>query len=558
MEENYYYVDKTMYIQRLEEVGSYLFCIRPRRFGKSVFIDMLSAYYDISKKDRFMELFGKLWIGNNPTLNATKYQVLKFDFSRATAPLAELPGRFSDYCNQELDNFIEKYQEYYSEEFIKSFKEADTRLKLDKLKGASERLGYKYYLFVDEYDNFTNVILSNEGKETFHALTHADGFYRDFFKLFKGMFDRIFMFGVSPITMDDLTSGYNIDLNISLDEEFNSMLGFCEYELREMLTYYKDQGRITREINDILGEMRYWYNNYCFSKKCCGNSTVYNSTMTLYYVNSLVYRGSAPEEMVDKNTRTDYNKLTQLVNIDRGIDREKRTRAVMDIANTGWVDMRLVSSFPAMNISDLSNFLSLLYYYGMITMDRVIGSRIHMIIPNQSVKLLYWDYIVRIYQSHHKIELSGLLDDFDKMAFVGNWKPLMLRLGDEYYKASSVRDAIEGEHNVQGFIKAYLSMCDYHIFCPELEMGYGYSDFFMMADGYRYPDVHHSYIIEIKYAKPSESDGAVRRLSVEADDQLRKYASDSAVKRLTAATNLHLIKLVFHGPNLLICDSLSE
>ena len=555
IKEGYYFVDKTMYIPKMENWASYLFFMRPRRFGKSLFADMLQAYYDIEAKDKFDELFGNLWIGSHPTENANRYQVLRFDFSKTVAPLDKLYETFNQYCCNEIDNFIHKYRNYYEDFIFNKVLSTNTAgAKLNIISSYADRKLLQIYLIIDEYDNFTNVVLANEGKEEFHKITHAEGFYRDFFKILKPMFRRIFLTGVSPVTMDDLTSGFNIALNISQDERFNSMLGFREDELRDMLSYYKSHGAFAREVDEVLDEMRPWYNNYCFANECCGKESVYNSSMTMRYLNSLVENGKAPDEMLDRNTRTDHNKLRQLVQIDRHRKPGYRDSVIMDIANRGFIKMKLEESFPVMDIVDDNNFRSLIYYYGMLTIQSVRGVTQTMAIPNQSVRLQYWDFILKEYARVDTIDLSRLLDNFESMAFDGEWKPLMRYLGDEYSRTSSVRDAIGGEHNVQGFVKAYLSMCDYHTFCPEIEMGYGYSDFLMIPQRSRFPEAVHSYIIETKYAKPSAPDSEVERLSAEADAQLARYLADTKLMPLLAGTTVHPVKLVFHGHDLVVCD----
>lgn len=269
--DDYYFVDKTMYIPRIEEAGSFLLYLRPRRFGKSVLVDMLESYYDVFAKDQYDALFGKLWIGRNPTREANRYQVLRFDFSQTVDSLDRLYDKFNDYCAGCIDDFIRKYQahyETYTVENVLAHKSAGGKLSIIGRAAKAKRI--PLYLIIDEYDNFTNVVLSNYGKDAYHKLTHAEGFYRNFFKVLKPTFERIFMIGVSPVTMDDLTSGFNISLNISQDEQFNSMLGFSEEEIRDMIMYYKTQGKITSEVDDVLNEMRPWYNNYCFATKSIG------------------------------------------------------------------------------------------------------------------------------------------------------------------------------------------------------------------------------------------------------------------------------------------------
>ena len=225
--ENRYYVDKTMYLPLLEEASNYLFLIRPRRFGKSVFVSMMQAYYDIAKADRFDTLFNGLWIQEHPTPLKNAFQMIYFDFSLVSAQTDRLEDSFNDYCGIVMDSFIKRYQAYYDKDTVdKVLASKDAANKMKLVNDEAHVKGYPLYLIIDEYDNFTNVILSEGGKEVFRNLTHASGFYREYFKLFKVMFSRVFLIGVSPVTLDDLSSGYNIDWNISQDPDFNYMLGF--------------------------------------------------------------------------------------------------------------------------------------------------------------------------------------------------------------------------------------------------------------------------------------------------------------------------------------------
>ena len=352
--ENFYYVDKTMYLPLLEDTGKYLFLIRPRRFGKSVFVSMMQA----------------------PLKNA--FQVIYFDFSQAGAGMERLEYTFNDYCAKQLDRFIERYRSYYDEDFFREVKSTtDAANKLRSINGKAQELGYPLYLIIDEYDNFTNVILSEGGKDVFRNLTHASGFYREYLKLFKAMFSRVFLIGVSPVTLDDLSSGYNIDWNISQDPRFNDMLGFSENDVRTMFRYFQDNGKLRAEadIEAMLEEMKPWYNNYCFAEECLEDDRIYNCDMVLYYLRSQVLYNRSPKEMVDKNIRTDYKKLKMLADIDRGNQRENRMSVIEEIAATGSVLMNLRTSFPAEYVTDDDNFRSLIYYYGLLTMGARLRER---------------------------------------------------------------------------------------------------------------------------------------------------------------------------------------
>ena len=557
--ENFYYVDKTMYLPLLEDASKYLFLIRPRRFGKSVFVSMMQAYYDIAKADRFDTLFDGLWIKEHPTPLKNAFQVIYFDFSLAGAGMERLEYTFNNYCCVELDSFIKQYKDFYDEvTFNQVLAEKDAASKLRLINAEARRKKYLLYLIIDEYDNFTNVVLNEGGKEMFHNLTHASGFYREYFKLFKVMFSRIFMIGVSPVTLDDLTSGYNIDWNISQDPDFNYMLGFSESDVREMFTYYKEVGKLRADANieAMLEEMKPWYNNYCFAKECLDKERLYNCDMVLYYLRYQISRGHAPEEMVDKNIRTDYKKLQMLADIDKGNLRENRMSVIEEISATGSIVMSLKTSFPAERVTDDENFRSLLYYYGLLTMGSRELDELKMVIPNNCIKEQYWSFMRNYFNQSADVDLSKLRKDFRALALNGEWEPLITRIAEAYRENSSVRDSILGEHNLQGFFKAYLTLNTLYLVEPEIELNYGYGDFLMLPDKVRYPEIAHSYIFELKYVKPTATDAEVEAKSLEADGQLQQYAGDKIVKRLCGDTQLHLLKAVFRGAELVVCKEI--
>lgn len=554
--ENSYYVDKTMYLPLLEDTSNYLFLIRPRRFGKSVFVSMMEAYYDIAKADRFDTLFDGLWIQEHPTPLKNSFQVIYFDFSKANNGLGDLELNFNNYCSEVLDTFINRYRDFYSEQaYHKIISTNDAGVKLNVIDNESHEKGYPLYLIIDEYDNFTNVILSDGGKELFRNLTHASGFYREYFKKFKAMFARVFLIGVSPVTLDDLSSGYNIDWGISQDPRFNDMLGFSETDVREMFQYYKDNGKLLGDIDEMIKEMKPWYNNYCFAKECLNEPRMFNCDMTYYYLRYRILYNCSPEEMVDKNIRTDYKKLKMLADIDRGNQRENRMSVIEEIAATGFVRMKLKSSFPAEYVTDDDNFRSLLYYYGLLTMGSSDFGEIKMVIPNNCVKEQYWAFMRDYYRKSAEVDFSELRDYIRLMARDGNWQPLVKQIAAAYKENSSVRDSILGEHNLQGFFKAYLALNSLYLVEPEIELSYGYSDFLLLPDKVRYPEVLHSYILELKYVKPHATDDELAAKSLEADKQLQQYSSDKIVKRLCTDTQMHLVKIIFRGAEMVIVRS---
>ena len=241
MTRNLYYVDKTMYLAELEKQPDTLIFIRPRRFGKSLFISMMRAYYDKSKAKDFDNLFGSLWIGSHPTPLRNHYQVLYLDFSRISNNIALLEKDFNSYCCIKLNDFIHTYRDDYPEDRVNEFLcSNDFDQKLNLLLNMSRKYGQALFLIIDEYDSFTNIVFSEQIEETQFNASLVGKFYSQVFKLFKGMFERIFLTGVSPVTLDDLTSGFNIGWNVSMAPELDKMLGFSTEDVRQMFTYYKE------------------------------------------------------------------------------------------------------------------------------------------------------------------------------------------------------------------------------------------------------------------------------------------------------------------------------
>ena len=549
MRENFYYVDKTMYIPQLEAQPNNLMFIRPRRFGKSLLLSMLKTYYDKAKKDQFEEIFGSLWIGKHPTPLMGRYQVMHLDFSQIGGTIDELEKRFDEYLCYRLDAFVNKYADDYPDYFIKAFFECKTYTgKLIQITTTANELRIPMYLIIDEYDNFTNVVLSEKGEEVYHKMTHAEGFYRDVFKKFKGTFERIFFTGVSPVTLDDLTSGFNIGWNISTLFYFDKMLGFSTDEVREMFKYYKEAGLLPDncDIEAMIEEMKPWYDNYCFAKECLKDGNrVFNSDMVLFYLRNYVMYKSSPEVMLDPNTKTDYNKLRNLIQLDR-LDGDRKG-ILRKIAEEGEIVAEVLPSFPAYQLIRPRMFVSLLFYYGMLTIKGMRGARPILSIPNNNVRMQYYNFLMEEYDRRCSIEVSNLQDGFDSLAFDGEWRSVMQYMCDCYKQLSSVRDSIEGERNIQGFFMAYLSLCNYYIIAPELELQHGYCDFFLLPNMTHYQAAH-SYILELKYLSKSDySDEKSNAQWNEAVEQIKGYAIAPRVEALRQGTQLHKIIIQFCG-----------
>lgn len=561
IEQNLYYVDKTMFIPELEKQPRNLFFIRPRRFGKSIFLSMLYSYYDCTQSHKFQSLFGNLWIGRHPTPLQGKYQVLFLDFSQITGNIDKLETKFNSYLSINLDAFVRQYSEYYQAEMEEILAQEDFEEKMELIFKAAKAHQYHLYLIIDEYDNFTNVILNERGENVYHAITHADGFYRDVFKKFKGNFERIFMMGVSPVTLDDVTSGFNIGWNISIKPEFDEMLGFSTTDVVEMFTYYKEHGSIPvdSDIDAIVNDMKPWYDNYCFAEEALKKKTrMFNCDMVLYYLRNYMDNGCSPRQMIDPNTRTDYGKMKKLLQFDK-LDGERKG-IIRKIAEEEQIVTQLYESFSAYQIPKAEIFPSLLFYYGMLTIKGTRGSKLILGIPNNNVRKQYYGYLEEEYQAKAYVDVNQLTDYYYDMAYDGKWEEGLRFMADAYAKVSSVRDGIEAERNLQGFFIAYLNLNDYYITAPELELNHGYCDFFLLPDLTHYAS-QHSYILELKVLSKKDFSAIVEgeftedgkpmtkaeKQWREALDQIHRYAEAPRVEALRQGTKLHLIIMQFEG-----------
>ena len=547
--QNLYYVDKSMYLAELENQPRTLIFIRPRRFGKSLFISMMRAYYDKSKAKDFDTLFGSLWIGSHPTPLHNHYQVLYLDFSRILGNIDVLEEKFNSYCCDQLNDFIDTYRNDYPKERVDEFlRSDDAGQKLNLLLNMSRKYAQPLYLIIDEYDNFTNVVLSEHGEAIYRNMTHAAGFYREVFKKFKGMFERIFLTGVSPVTLDDLTSGFNIGWNVSMAPELDKMLGFSTEDVRQMFTYYKEAGQLPADCNieAMIAEMKPWYDNYCFAKDCLDSDVrVFNCDMVLYYLRNYVSYKRSPEIMLDPNTKTDYKKLNMLIQLDK-LD-GNRKGVMMEIIEKGEIAATLVPSFSANEMTEPETFPSLLFYYGMLTIKGTKGSRLILGIPNNNVRKQYYNYILNELSRHSIVNISKLRDHFDNISFEGQWREGLQYMADCYKQLSSVRDSIEGERNIQGFFLAYLSLNDYYITAPEVELDHGYCDFFLLPNMTHYQAAH-SYILELKYLSKSDySEDRAEQQWAEAVKQINGYAAAPRVEALRQGTKMHKIIMQFCG-----------
>ena len=559
-EDDCYYVDKTHYIPLIENANKYFFYIRPRRFGKSLTISMLHHYYNILEADKFEKWYGDLYIGKHPTPERNSYLIIYLNFAVVNAELNSYRQSLDAHCNTEFNFFCDVYAQYLPE----GIKE-----EMNKKKGAVEQLDYLYkecvktnqqiYLFIDEYDHFTNKILSEPScLEDYKSETYGTSYLRSFFDTVKAGTDstikRCFVTGVSPVTMDDLTSGFNIGTNYSLSPEFNEMTGFNEEEVRAMLDYYATTCQFHHSTDELIEAMKPWYDNYCFAEQSYGGTTMYNSNMVLYFVDNYIRnRGYMPRNMVEENIRVDYNKLRMLIRKDKEFAHGAST--IQTLVQQGYITGELKTGFPAETIAEPDNFISLLFYFGMLTISGTKRGKTLLTIPNQVVREQLYSYLLDTYN-----EADLRFDNWEKgklasaMAYRGDWKAYFDYIAECLHRYSSQRDKQKGEAYVHGFTLAMTAQNRFYRPISEQENQEGYADIFMFPLLDIYKDMLHSYIIELKYAKGKDSDEKVEQLRQEAITQANRYAASETVQKAIGTTTLHKIIVVYQGMKMVVCE----
>ena len=563
--EDCYYVDKTQFIEKIEESNKYFFFIRPRRFGKSLTISMLENYYDIKQKDKFEKIFGNLYIGQNPTREHNTYLVLDLNFAVVNAGLEDYKTGLDRYCNIEFLNFCNVYKEYLPDDIIPRMK-AECNGAVDQLAflcRECRNAGQNIYLFIDEYDHFTNKILANKNHLVrYREQTHGEGYLRTFFDTIKmsagKSLGRVFVTGVSPVTMDDLTSGFNIGTNYSLNPVFNEMTGFTEDEVRDMLGYYASVLPFNHTVDELIKIMKPWYDNYCFALNKYGKTTMYNSVMVLNFLcNYIDYEYDIPNSMIESNIRIDYDKIRMFIRHDK--DFSDDASIIQDLITKGYVTGKLVENFPAERINDPDNFLSLLFYFGMVTVQGEYKGGTKFVIPNEVVRDQMYTYLLDTYKENDLVyDNYGKSKLESKLAFDADFKPYFGYIADCLKRYSSQRDKQKGEVFVHGFTLAMTSQCRFYRPISELDNDGGYADIFLSPLCDIYKDMTDSYIVELKYCKSNTTDEQVKQLFKEASAQICRYADSDMVRESIKTTTLHKIVVVYRGIEMVACEEIKE
>ena len=563
------YVDKTRFLRRLEE-ESYVFLIRPRRFGKSLWVSVLENYYDRTRADEWHAVFDGTDVGRRPTEDRSRYVILRFNFSAFDDTPETLRERFETYCLIEIRSALERNADLFPDAAIRrilAHPSVDGKLR-ELFKYAGDH-GIPLYGLIDEYDNFANTVLAHHGREAYESFTHGGGFYRNFFATLKagagesgGGLERLFITGVSPITMDDVTSGFNIGTNVSLSPKFNDLLGFTEAEVRALLELYRERGAFDQDVDAALAVMREWYDGYRFARGAQGD--LYNTDMVLYYLKHSVPNEPIPDDLIDVNVRIDYGKLRHLLVTSReaGAKLNGNFDLLRHVAGEGGADADVNLSFPLEELVEPDNFLSLLYYFGLLSIRGAANGRTRLGIPNQTVRRLMYGYLRDGYRdvgvfsvSHYRF--SGLVVD---MACRGAWRPVLEYLAEAIGAQTGIRDYLNGEKVVQAFLAAYFSLVDHFLIHSERELGKGYADLHLEPFLARYPEVRYGYVIEVKYLKRGEAadESAVASRLEEARTQLSGYLADPGLRGRQPGVRHVGLAVVFHGWELAACEAVGD
>ncbi len=539
-EDNKYYVDKTSFIPEIEKTD-FVFFIRPRRFGKSLFLSMLHSYYDIRRAENFEKFYKGTWIFDNQTKYRGKYMAMSFNFSVITKDKDKVQQNFNDYCVKVINNFVNKNLKYLPKDILEKIKEDKTaHEKLQTLCIELEGNPTKLYIFIDEYDNFTNTLLSEYGVEEYNKITKKAGYFKEFFTVLKALatgsgagLARMFITGVSPITMDDVTSGMNIGDNVTINEELNEAMGFTEEDLSDMIDYYKSVNDFHLDKVKSMEVMKTWYDGYKFAKRA--EKTMYNSDMILHYMNKAKGK-HYPDELIDDNAKNDYSKFKHFTTINDSTSGKIKLNGnftiLEKIITDGYIDEQLVTSFPYQKVTEPKNFISLLFYFGLITIDKPSIGFTRFKIPNESIKSFLNEFVREGYLDAHQVteRTHTLVHRLGNMMCEGEWKEPVDLIAKVISDGMQARDKIEGERYIQAFFKAHLGLSNAMIVKTEQSALDGYTDIAIAPHLALYPEIKYAFLIEMKYLKVKDEYNE-KEIVKTATAQLAKYAKDKNIHK---------------------------
>ncbi len=396
---------------------------------------------------------------------------------------------------------------------------------------------------------------------------------RSFFNLVKvattennASLERLFITGVSPITMDDITSGFNIGDNVSMFDALNQLVGFNGRETETLVNYYRDRGLISHSVSEIMGIFDRWYGNYLFSDYAPVDERLYNSDMVLYFLREYMRRKAVPADLIDRNVRVDYGKLRHLMIVDSETNGTPTVNGnfskLKQIMEDGETETVLVKGFPLDKLTHPENFKSLLFYFGLLTIKEVDLGDIILKIPNETVRRLFYDYIKGAYEETgiFSLDISRYSQLIKGLAGKGEWEALFRYIVDEMAQSLSLRDLMTAEKAIQTFLNVYLGLNNLYMIHPEKELNKGYADLVMEPFLAHYKTIKYSCILEIKYLKAGAQPDSpeVKALAAEAREQLNQYALDKKFAKTIGKTTLIKILMVFSGHQLMVMEEVSN
>ena len=523
--DGYYYVDKTKHIELLENLAEKrIIFLRPRKFGKTLFTSTLENYYDIKKSDKFEELFKNTYIGKNPTKLKNKYHILKFNFSGIDTTNEETTIKgFKNEIASSIKVFVEKYGINF---IVNTEDEAEGIL--DNLVKAFniQRRNEKIYVIIDEYDHFANELLGFNTNQ-FKNLVSKNGKVRKWYEILKkgteSVIDRIFITGVAPITLDSLTSGFNIGLDITQDRDFNEMVGFTNSELLQMM---EDLEITKEEQKEILPIMKENYDGYRFSLKA--NEKIYNSNMCLYFLNKYVRFKEIPDQLIDVNIASDYSKLGSMLDLCKGEEREKIIEKT--VSGEGIIGEITAKFNPAIEFTE-KDLVSMLFYLGYLTIGGQEFEMTELKIPNKVMKEIYTEYFMKILSNNTNMQItdSEYVEILREIAIEGKIKKLV-GLAQKYLENLSNRDYVKFDEKYVKLIFYCISM-NFKVYRlkSEMEVQRKYPDILLIPK-----DRSKNYkavMIEFKYLK-KEEESKLQEKQEEAKKQIEEYAEMEEIKEI--------------------------
>jgi Predicted AAA-ATPase/PD-(D/E)XK nuclease superfamily len=546
--EEYFYQDRTHYIQTLENWDStYLLYLRPRRFGKSLFISTLHYYYGMEFQAVFPTLFGKTFIGQHPTKKANAYLVLRFDFSGINTDTEQ--DTYNGFLSNVLkgcENFIEDYKTYFSNDSKKeilSQKSPNEMLKSLLHRVHLQRSEQKVYILIDEYDHFANQLIAFN-YAYFLAIVTENGYVRTFYEVFKiytgnGLVERMFLTGVSPVTVDSLTSGFNISKNISLSPTFHQMVGFEEAEVQGILTAIELP---QNEIAPTLEDLRLWYDGYLFAHRA--KQKLYNPNMVLYFAAAYKDTQNYPDSMLDPNIASDYSKIQNLFNIQGNA--EHYLGVLRDLLEKGEVSATLTDQYSFKRGFTPDDLVSLLFYMGFLTIKGLHLNRYTFTFPNYVIKKLYADYFFSSILQKAQLPFNNkpVNDAIEEMANTGNPKTFFEEV-KRVLKYFSTRDAAHfNENTLKSIIISLLHQQGFYYIHSEYETDWAYMDVYLEAIRGQKPPFEVA--MELKYVQKGGKK-AIDTLLKAAKVQLQGYLD---TPKFNTRTNLKSFVVVVAGDKL--------